>query len=121
LRITLTVLSAALAVGAAGCGGGKSAATTTVTTIATATSPGEPGTVTTHGRFHYPPVLINNFMRSCTRNNKAKRAYCSCTLDKLSNNVSTQDFTRIGLSGGKVSPRIRGLIQQAALACKNKL
>lgn len=117
----MTALAAALAVAAAGCGGGKSAATTTVTTSATATSPGAPGSVTTHGRFGYPPVLINNFMRSCTRNSKAKRAYCSCTLDKLSNNVSTQDFTRVGLSGGKVSPRIRGLIQQAAVACKDKL
>lgn len=119
----MTALLAALALAAAGCGGGgdKSAATTTVTTIATVTNPTGTGSVTTHGRFHYPSVLLNNFMRSCTRGDNAKEAYCSCTLDELSNNVSTQDFARIGLSGGKVPPRIRRLIQQAARACANKL
>jgi hypothetical protein len=35
--------------------------------------------------------------------------------------VSTQDFTRIGLSGGKVSPRVRRAIKQATIACANKL
>jgi hypothetical protein len=49
------------------------------------------------------------------------RAYCACTLDKLSNTVSTADFARIGLSGGKIPTRIRRLITQAALACRDKL
>jgi hypothetical protein len=105
-----------LALAAAGCAG-KSTATTTVTTTATATS----FTVTTYGRFHYRPVLVTNFMRTCTQGNKVKEAYCACTLDKLSNNVSTQDFARIGLAGGKVSPRIRRFIRQATVACANKL
>jgi hypothetical protein len=35
--------------------------------------------------------------------------------------VSTDDFTRIGKSGGTVPPRIRRLIKQAALACAHKL
>ena len=100
----------AVALTATGCGGGKPPATTG-TTVAT---------VTTHGRFHYPTSLIENFMRSCTRGESAKRAYCACTLDKLSNNVSTDDFMRIGRSGGKVPPRIRRFIRQATVACLHK-
>lgn len=126
MRIALTAVLAVAAVTAAGCGGdGKSVATTTVTTVttvaATATDATETWSVTTHGRFHYPPVVVNNFMRSCTRTGKAREAYCSCSLDKLSDNVSTQDFNRIGISGGKVPPRIQRLIRQAALACADKL
>jgi hypothetical protein len=114
-----TVAAVLLALAAAGCGGGdKSAATKTATTVATtATSP----SVTTHGRFHYPAVLVDNFMKSCTKNGVVKRAYCACTLDKLSNSLSTDDFTRIGKSGGTVPPHIRRLIKQAALACAHKL
>jgi len=117
LKALLAALLAAVALTAAGCGGGKSAATTTV---ATATTPGGP-TVTTHGRFHYPTSLIHNFMRSCTRGDTAKQAYCACTLDRLSNNVSTRDFARIGRSGGTVPTRIRRLIRRAAVACLHKL
>jgi hypothetical protein len=118
----LAAFLAAVALAAAGCGGSrKSAATTTVTTIVTSTNPTGTASVTTHGRFSYPAVLIDNFMRSCTRGSQAKKAYCTCTLDKLSNTVSTQDFTRIGLSGGKVTPRVRRAIKQAATACADKL
>jgi hypothetical protein len=117
VRLLALVFIAAVALAAAGCGGGgKSAVTTTVTTNPTGTA-----SVTTHGRFSYPAVLIDNFMRSCTRSGQAKEAYCACTLDKLSNTVSTQDFTRIGLTGGKVPPRVRRAIKQAATACADKL
>jgi hypothetical protein len=120
LRFALT--AALLAFAAAGCGGSdKSAATKTVTTVVTAANPTGTASVTTHGRFHYPQVLVDNFMKSCTKNGVAKQAYCACTLDKLSNNVSTQDFTRIGLSKGKVTPRVQRLIRQAAVACADKL
>ncbi len=124
MRLAATTLLACLALAAAGCGGGgdTSAVTTTVTTITTtATTTSSTPSVTTHGRFHYPPVLVNNFMTSCVRSDQAKQAYCACTLDKLSNTVSTQDFARIGLSGGTVPPRIRTLIRQATIACANKL
>jgi hypothetical protein len=125
VRLAATTLLACLAPAAAGCGGGgdKSAVTTTVKTITTTPTTSTTGTpsVTTHGRFHYPPVLVNNFMTSCVRSDQAKQAYCACTLDKLSNTVSTQDFARIGLSGGTVPPRIRTLIRQATIACANKL
>lgn len=124
MRLAATTLLACLALAAAGCGGGgdTSALTTTVTTITTtATTTSSTPSVTTHGRFHYPPVLVNNFMTSCVRSDQAKQAYCACTLDKLSNTVSTQDFARIGLSGGTVPPRIRTLIRQATIACANKL
>jgi hypothetical protein len=122
VRLAATTILGAVAIAAAGCGGGgdKSAVTTTVTTITTTGTNGTPS-VTTHGRFHYPPVLVNNFMTSCVRSDQAKQAYCACTLDKLSNTVSTQDFARIGLSGGTVPPRIRTLIRQATIACANKL
>jgi hypothetical protein len=122
VRLAATTVLGAVAIAAAGCGGGgdKSAVTTTVTTITTTGTNGTPS-VTTHGRFHYPPVLVNNFMTSCVRSDQAKQAYCACTLDKLSNTVSTQDFARIGLSGGTVPPRIRALIRRATIACANKL
>lgn len=107
---------------AAGCGGGsKSAATTTTKTLTTTNPTGTAAvTVTTHGRFRYPASVTDNYMRSCMKNN-VTRAYCACTLDKLSNTVSTGDFARIGLSGGKIPTRIRTLILQAAAACKDKL
>jgi hypothetical protein len=122
VRFAVTVALLTFAVSGCGGGGGdKSAATKTVTTVVTATNSTGPASITTHGRFRYPQVLVDNFMRSCTKNGVAKQAYCACTLDKLSNNVSTQDFTRIGLSGGKVTPRVRRLINQAAVACADKL
>jgi hypothetical protein len=110
---------------AAGCGGGGSkstSATTTVTKTLTTTNPTGTAavTVTTHGRFRYPASVTENYMRSCMKSNVTK-AYCACTLDRLSNTVSTSDFARIGLSGGKIPPRIRKLITQAAFACKDKL
>jgi hypothetical protein len=105
----------------AGCGGGgeKSAATTTAaTTVVTTTGTSDTPTVTTHGRFHYPQAYITNFMQTCTKNRK--RAYCACTLDKLSNNVSNKDLAGIAASGGKVPPRVQRLIKQAANACRDK-
>ncbi|MGZ8696010.1 MAG: hypothetical protein ACXWZ1_01490 [Gaiellaceae bacterium] len=122
MRVLAAALLTAVALATAGCGGGgKSAVTTTVTAIVTTTNPTGTASVTTHGRFSYPPVLVDNFMRSCTRGGQAKKTYCACTLDKLSNTVSTQDFTRIGLSGGKVPPRVRRAIKQATIACADKL
>ena len=111
---------------AAGCGGGggdkSAAATTTVTKTLTTTNPVGTGdaTVTTHGRYHYPAAVTQNYMKSCM-NSKVTKAYCACTLDKLSNTVSTGDFARIGLSGGRIPPRIRRLIRKAAADCADKL
>lgn len=112
-----------LGVAAAGCGnsGEKTAVTTTVTTVATTTSPTGTTSVTTHGRFKYPRVIVDNFMRSCTNGQKKRAAYCGCTLDKLSNDVSVQDFARIGLSGGRLTPRMSRQIRQASIACADKL
>jgi hypothetical protein len=94
---------------AAGCGGGGSKSTAATTQ-----------TVTTNGRFRYPANVRENYMHSCMKNNVAQ-AYCACTLDKLSDTVSTADFAQIGLSGGKIPTRIRNAILQAAAACKDKL
>jgi hypothetical protein len=119
------LLAAIVLLVAAGCGGGSksSVATTTVTKTLTATTGATDTTdvtVTTHGRFHYPAQVTENYMRSCMKS-KVTKAYCACTLDKLSNTVSTADFARIGLSGGRIPPRVRKLIRAAAVACVNKL
>jgi len=111
------LLTASVLLVTAGCGGGSSKSSVATTTSPTGTAS---LTVTTHGRFHYPASVTDNYMRSCMKNN-VTQAYCACTLDKLSNSVSTGDFARIGLSGGKIPPRIRKLITQAALACRDKL
>jgi hypothetical protein len=110
------------------CGGGeKSAATTTVERTVTAeatTSTSSTTTsvsVTTHGRYHYPDAVIENYMNSCMAGDSKKEAYCGCTLDKLSNDVSVRDFAEVGLSGGKLPPRINRLIRKAALDCVDKL
>jgi hypothetical protein len=112
-----------LGLAAAGCGGEeeKAAVTTTVTTVATTTSPAKTFSVTTRGRFHYPQVIVDNYMRSCTAGDRRKESYCACTLDKLSNNVSVRDFARVGSSGGKLPPRLQRLITRAAEACVEKL
>jgi len=120
------LLATAVLLAAAGCGGGgskSSVATTTVTKTLTTTNPTGTAagvTVTTHGRFHYPATVTENYMRSCMKNN-VTQAYCACTLDKLSNTVSTADFARIGLSGGQIPSRMRALIRDAAVACADKL
>ena len=121
MRQPSLAFAAVVCLAVTGCGGGKSAATTTVTTVAGVTNPTGTASVTTHGRYHYPQVVVDNFMKSCTKGDDAKRAYCGCTLDKLSNNVSVHDFVRVGLAGGKLSKRIQGLINKAAKDCASKL
>jgi hypothetical protein len=69
----------------------------------------------------YPAAVTQNYMRSCLASPRTTRAYCTCTLDKLSENVSTKDFERIGLAGGQIPPRIRNLIVRAARDCRDKL
>ena len=122
MRLTLPALLLVLALAAAGCGGGggkkAAAVTTTVTKTLTATTA---TSAATHGRFHYPQALVSNYMKSCTSGDAKKNAYCGCTLDKLSNSVSTADFAQIGFSGGKIPPRIKKLITKAALDCVGKL
>jgi uncharacterized protein YceK len=112
-----------------GCGGGGKSSksttvisTTVVTTTTTASSTTSGGTkVVTHGRYHYPDVLVTNYMKSCVAGGNAKkRAYCACTLDKLSNNVSTRDFAEIGLSK-TIPPRIKKFMSQAVADCASKL
>ena len=127
MRRVLPVLAAGLSLAGCGGDGDKSAATTTIqqtVTVGATTSTARTTTsfsVTTHGKYEYPQPVIDNYMRSCTSGDKKKEAYCGCTLDKLSNDVSVQDFARVGLSGGKLPPRINTLIRKAALACVDKL
>jgi len=106
------LVAAAGVVVLAGCGGGgKSTATGTPSSTGTA------GTVTTHGRFHYSQALERSYMKACTKNGTVSEAACACTLDKLSNSVSTQDFTRMTLTG-VIPPRIRKAIVRAANDCR---
>jgi hypothetical protein len=120
------LLAVAVLLALAGCGGSKSAKSTTtvvVTTTTTGASTSTVGgtTVVTHGRYHYPQVLVTNYMNSCVAGGGAKkRAYCACTLDKLSNNVSTQDFAEIGLSKA-IPKRIKTLMAKAVADCASKL
>jgi hypothetical protein len=115
--VTRALLVAGLiALVVAGCGGGgkkKAQPTTLMTTNPTGTS--------AKGPFHYPPEVTRNYMRSCLASPKTTRAYCSCTLEKLSHDVSTNDFARIGLSGGQIPTRIRTVITRASRACRDKL
>ena len=122
MRLIATVAAVA-ALTAAGCGGGGKTTiqTTTGSKIVTATSPTGTAAVTTHGRYHYSPAVVKNYMQSCLKSSSVTQAYCACTLDKLSNSVSTADFARIGLLGGRIPLRVRRLIRRAALACANKL
>lgn len=148
MRRAVGFLVLAFAAGAlvAGCGGGgnksasgSTAATTNATTgsstaqVSTGTvTTTAGGAVTTHGRFHYPPILVRNYMTSCVgsaRQSAQKsgsgtanfQAYCACTLDKLSNNVSTRDFAEIGLSNGHIPPRIKRFMSNAVADCADKL
>ena len=106
-----------LAAAVAGCGGEeeKEAVVATTTVMRTVT------TSETRGRERYPAVIVRNFMRSCIRGDERKRAYCGCTLDELSADVSVADFARVGASGGKLPPRLQRLIRRAAVACADKL
>jgi hypothetical protein len=103
---------------AAGCGTSGTAAGTTTATVPTVT---DFSSVTTHGRYHYPPAVISSYMASCTTGRASRLAFCGCTLDKLSNDISVKQFTRIGRSGGQLPPRVRQLINKAATACRGKL
>jgi hypothetical protein len=123
------LLAIALVLVLAGCGGGgKSAKSTTqtvtktTTVVSTTTSTESSGTtVVTHGRYHYPEALTTNYMKSCVAGGNAKKqAYCACTLDKLSNSVSTRDFAEIGLSK-TIPAKIKQLMANAVADCASKL
>jgi hypothetical protein len=118
-RVVL-VAAGLLLLGLSACGGGdgEESARETTTVVTTVTGP---ASTTTEGKYDYPPVVVNNFMKSCTNGIRKRRAYCACTLDELSKSVSVQDFARIGLAGGKLPPRIRRVIQDAAVACADKI
>ena len=116
-------LVATLTVVTAGCGGESEKSVQTTTVVSTIQSTNSTGTagVTTHGKYKYPPVVVDNFMSSCTNGNAGRRDYCACTLDELSNQVTVEDFARIGLAGGKLPPRIQRIIENAAVECADKL
>jgi hypothetical protein len=85
-------------------------ATPTTTTTVTKTQ------ITVGGKYRYSPRVISSFMRSCMQGNAAKRDYCACVIDRLSNSVSTRDFARIARTGRAV-PRVARAIRRATAAC----
>jgi hypothetical protein len=119
----MLLVAALVVVTTAGCGGAseRSVQTTAVVSTIQSTNPTGTAGVTTHGKYRYPPVVVNNFMSSCTNENASRRDYCACTLDELTNEVSVEDFARIGLAGGKLPPRIQRIIENAAVECADKL
>ena len=123
MKWTFALVAALVVATTAGCGGEseKSVQTTTVVSTVQSTNPTGTASVTTHGKYDYPPVVVNNFMSSCTNGKTGRRDYCACTLDELSNQVSVGDFARIGLSGGKLPARIQRIIENAAVECADKL
>ena len=39
----------------------------------------------------YPANLVQNFMNACTKN--SSQAYCSCTIDKIQNRYSLEEYS----------------------------
>jgi hypothetical protein len=101
--------AACVALLSAGCGSGSKSSATTSTPVTTTT-------VTVTGKYRYPPKVISSFMQSCTRGSAAKKNYCACVLDRLSNNVSTRDFAQIARTG-RAAPRVARAIRRATAAC----
>lgn len=116
MRPALSAFLAVVALAAAGCGEEQSGSTTGTTNAGVTKT----FVVTTHGRYHYPPRIINSYMRSCTNGLRKREAFCGCTLNELSNSVSVQDFARIGRAG-RASPRMQRVFKRAGDACKSKL
>ena len=59
--------------------------------------------VTTHGRYSYPPVLVNNFMAAARGVGQAKKAYCRVHARQAVEHGLDAGLTRIGLRR-QVSP-----------------
>jgi hypothetical protein len=42
----------------------------------------------------YPASVVQNFMNACTKS-KGSQAYCSCTIDKIQNRYSLEEYSQL--------------------------
>src|SRR5207302_5690972 len=84
-HVRVGLLAVAILFLAVGCGTKAVHSTTpAVTSPAASTSASTTHGVITHGNFHYPPVVVRNYMHSCVgTGGTKKKEYCDFTVDKL--------------------------------------
>ena len=73
----------------------------------------------------YPPQAEENFMKACTSQPQATEAYCQCTFDEITANVSFEDFQKaeeqIGSGGiNDAPPETREAFQNAVEKCRSQ-
>ena len=71
----------------------------------------------------YPAQAEENFMKACTAQPQANEAYCQCTYDEITANVSYEDFKaaeeQIGSGGiNDAPPETREAFQNAIEKCR---
>jgi hypothetical protein len=74
----------------------------------------------------YPPQAEENFMKACTSQPQATEAYCQCTFDEITANVSFEDFQeaeqQIGSGGiNDAPPETREAFQAAVEKCRSEI
>ena len=77
------------------------------------------------GGNEYPPQAEENFMKACTSQPQATEAYCQCTFDEITANVSFEDFQeaeqQIGSGGiNDAPPETREAFQKAVEKCRSE-
>ncbi len=77
------------------------------------------------GGSDYPPQAEENFMKACTSQPQATEAYCQCTFDEITANVSFEDFQKaeeqIGSGGiNDAPPETREAFQNAVEKCRSE-
>jgi hypothetical protein len=73
----------------------------------------------------YPAQAEENFMKACTSQPQATEAYCQCTFDEITANVSFEDFQKaeqqIGSGGiNDAPPETREAFQNAVEKCRSE-
>jgi hypothetical protein len=72
----------------------------------------------------YPKQVEQNFLRSCTAQPKANKAYCQCALSKIEDKLSYEDFKKAdqAISGLNGAPaKAKRAFQSAVAGCRGKL
>ena len=74
----------------------------------------------------YPAQAEENFLKACTSQPQATEAYCQCTYDEITANVSFEDFQeaekQIGSGGiNDAPPETREAFQAAVEKCQSEI